>query len=63
MLATLALQVVLFGQSAGLAVALQLVLVIPGYAMVRGVPVEPYPGWPLLIPGLFPQAGIAEETL
>ena len=81
-LATIAAQVMLFGQrpraavrwlglgrpsSAGLvaalAIGLLLVLVIPVFARVRGVSLEPYPGWLWLVPGLFAQGGIAEEIL
>ena len=46
-----------------LAIGLLLVLVIPVFALVRGVSVEPYPGWLWLVPGLFAQGGIAEEIL
>jgi membrane protease YdiL (CAAX protease family) len=80
--ATIAAQVVLFGQPpatairwlglgrpalrgviAALAIALLLALIIPAFAAVRGLSVESYPGWVWLLPGLFAQAGIAEETL
>ena len=40
-----------------------LLLVIPAYAYVRGVPVVPHLGWAWLLPGLFAQAGVAEEAL
>jgi membrane protease YdiL (CAAX protease family) len=81
-LATIAVQVVLFGQDpraairwlglgrptssgliAALAIGLLLGLVVPAFALVRGVSVEPYLGWLWLLPGLFAQAGVAEEIL
>ena len=40
-----------------------LLLVIPLYARFAQRPVDFYPGWLWLLPGLFAQAGIAEETL
>ena len=81
-LATIAVQVVLFGQDfrvavrwlglgcptspgliAALAIGLLIGLVIPLFALVRDVSVELYPGWLGLLPGLFAQAGVAEEIL
>ncbi len=51
----------------GLAVAaglsILLLAVIPGYAALRGTSRAIYPGWMWLLPGLFAQAGIAEEAL
>jgi membrane protease YdiL (CAAX protease family) len=51
----------------GIAVALGLcavlLAVIPAYAAVRSAALTLYPGWPWLLPGLFAQAGIAEEAL
>lgn len=44
-------------------VAVLLLATVPLYAAVRGVPLTAYPGWPWLLPGLFAQAGIAEEVL
>jgi membrane protease YdiL (CAAX protease family) len=46
-----------------LVVATLLCLVIPAFAVATGVRLTAYPGWLSLIPGLFAQAGIAEETL
>ena len=40
-----------------------LLAVIPVYASMRGAPLAVYPGWMWLLPGLFAQAGIAEEVL
>ena len=40
-----------------------LLAVIPVYAALRGTTLVAYPGWPWLLPGLFAQSGIAEETL
>ena len=51
------------GVAAAVGLSALLVLVIPAYAHVRGVQVVPYPGWAWLLPGLFAQAGIAEEAL
>lgn len=45
----------------GLSVAL--LLVIPAFAVSTGERVSMYPGWGVLIAGLFAQAGIAEEVL
>jgi membrane protease YdiL (CAAX protease family) len=44
-------------------VSLALAAVIPVYAAVRGAPLALHPGWTWLLPGLFAQAGIAEEAL
>jgi membrane protease YdiL (CAAX protease family) len=51
------------GSVAALIVSLLLVLVFPGYAEIAGTSFGLYPGWTALLPGLFAQAGIAEETL
>jgi membrane protease YdiL (CAAX protease family) len=51
------------GCFAALVVSLLLILVIPGYAAMTGSSFRMYPGWMSLLPGLFAQAGIAEETL
>jgi membrane protease YdiL (CAAX protease family) len=40
-----------------------LIAVIPAYATPRGSTLAAYPGWQWLLPGLFAQAGIAEEAL
>lgn len=58
-----------FGRPAGrgtvgaLAVSALLALVVPAYGFATGVGVTMYPGWPMLVPGVFAQAGIAEEAL
>jgi membrane protease YdiL (CAAX protease family) len=58
-----------FGRLAGLGllvafgVSMLLLAVIPAYAYFRGAPVSVYPALGWLIPGLFAQAGIAEEAL
>jgi membrane protease YdiL (CAAX protease family) len=49
-----------------LAVALaagMLILVLPVFSAVTRTPLRTLEGWPVWIPGLFAQAGIAEETL
>lgn len=51
------------GMLAALAVSAALLAVIPIVAWLAGGTMELYPGWPLLLPGLFAQAGIAEELL
>ena len=51
------------GLAAALGVAVALLLVFPAYAAVTDARLELYPGWGWLLPGLFAQAGIAEETL
>jgi membrane protease YdiL (CAAX protease family) len=51
------------GLFAALAVCLLLLAVIPIYAALRGASLAPYPGWLWLLPGLFAQAGVAEEAL
>lgn len=45
------------------AVCSMLLLVIPVYAQWTRAAVEVQPGWAWLLPGLFAQAGVAEETL
>jgi membrane protease YdiL (CAAX protease family) len=40
-----------------------LALIIPFYAWIVGASVAGYPGWLALLPGLFAQAGVAEEVL
>lgn len=44
-------------------VSLLLLLVLPAVAAVTGGALSRYPRWAWLLPGLFAQAGIAEETL
>ncbi len=51
------------GVVAAVGVGALLVAVLPASAWATGARVEPYPGWAFLVPGLFAQAGIAEETL
>jgi membrane protease YdiL (CAAX protease family) len=51
------------GLAAALGVSLLLLLVVPVYAVTKGVSFSLYPGWGWLLPGLFAQGGIAEETL
>lgn len=51
------------GALVALGVGLLLLAVIPAYAALRGATLSSYPGWPWLLPGLFAQSGIAEETL
>ena len=46
-----------------LGVGAVLLLTIPAYAAVTGSSMTIYPGWLLLLPGLFAQGGVAEETL
>lgn len=45
------------------ALGLLLLLVIPAYAGFTGASVDLFPGWAWLLPGLFGQAGVAEEVL
>jgi membrane protease YdiL (CAAX protease family) len=45
------------------AVSVALAGVLPVYAALRGATLQPYSGWPWLLPGLFAQGGIAEEGL
>jgi membrane protease YdiL (CAAX protease family) len=51
------------GLVAATGVSVLMLLVIPLFAVANGARMEMYPGWALLVPGLFAQAGIAEETL
>ena len=44
-------------------ICLLLLAVIPAYAAHRDVSLGAYPGWSWLLPGLFAQAGVAEEAL
>jgi membrane protease YdiL (CAAX protease family) len=44
-------------------IGLALIAVLPIYAVTAGFTFESYPGWLWLAPGLFAQAGVAEETL
>ena len=64
-----ALRTLGFGRpaAAGILIALGvcglMLAVFPIHAIVRGAPLASYPGWIWLLPGLFAQAGIAEEAL
>lgn len=51
------------GLLAAIGVSLLLLAVIPTYAVLRGAAPALHPGWLWLLPGLFAQAGIAEEAL
>lgn len=51
------------GLLAAAALGLLLLLVIPAFARVTGAAVELSRGWARLVPGLFGQAGVAEEVL
>jgi membrane protease YdiL (CAAX protease family) len=53
------------GRSLAVALGISLLLLaaIPIFAWLTGARATSYPGWPLLLPGLFAQGGIAEETL
>lgn len=48
---------------AALGVSVILLLTIPAFAIITGEEMRMYPGWALLLPGLFAQGGIAEEIL
>ena len=52
-----------FGLLAAVAVSAVLLLMVPLFLFQTGSSVSFYPGWLSLLPGLFFQAGIAEETL
>lgn len=51
------------GIVAALVLSAALVLIIPAFVTFTDARLRMYPGWILLIPGLFAQAGIAEEVL
>lgn len=51
------------GMLAAAVAVVALVLVLPLYALVRGTEIAPAPGWLGMLPGLFAQAGVAEEIL
>jgi membrane protease YdiL (CAAX protease family) len=51
------------GMIAAAVVSLLLLAAFPVYAWITGARLRMYPGWLLLLPGLFAQAGIAEEVL
>jgi membrane protease YdiL (CAAX protease family) len=51
------------GLAAAATVGALLALIIPSYAWAIGASVTGYPGWPVLLPGLLAQAGVAEEVL
>jgi membrane protease YdiL (CAAX protease family) len=52
-----------FGMLAAVAVSSLLLLMVPIFLLQSGSSLSLYPGWLTLLPGLFFQAGIAEETL
>ena len=51
------------GMVTSLVACVLLLAVIPVYAALRGATISMPPGWVWLLPGLFAQAGIAEEAL
>lgn len=51
------------GVAAALAVSGVMLLYFPGYSLAGGAPLRLREGWLALAPGLFAQAGIAEEVL
>ncbi len=51
------------GMATAIVVSGLLLLTVPIYVGITRSPLAWYPGWTGLIPGLFAQAGIAEETL
>lgn len=51
------------GLIVAMGLSILLLAVIPAYAYWRGASLAIYPAWSWLIPGLFAQGGIAEETL
>jgi membrane protease YdiL (CAAX protease family) len=51
------------GVAAAIAFSLALLLVVPCYAVMAGTTFTYWPGWIAVVPGLFAQAGIAEEAL
>ena len=53
----------LFGLLVAVAISVALLLTIPLFSFVRGTSAGLIPGWYTFLPGLFFQAGIAEETL
>jgi membrane protease YdiL (CAAX protease family) len=51
------------GMAAALAVCALLLAFFPVFARARGAPLGMHEGWLPLVPGLFAQAGVGEETL
>ncbi len=51
------------GLAASAAVCAALLLIVPAFAMAAGESPVFLPAWPWLLPGLFAQGGVAEETL
>lgn len=49
--------------AAALGVCVILIATMPIYAVLRGASLSMYPGWAWMLPGLFAQAGVAEEAL
>ena len=52
-----------YGLLVALGVSALLLLTVPVFLLLSGAHVNMFPGWLSLLPGLFFQAGIAEETL
>jgi membrane protease YdiL (CAAX protease family) len=48
---------------AALAIGLALVVIVPAFAVATGSSATMFPGWLVLLPGLFAQGGVAEEVL
>jgi membrane protease YdiL (CAAX protease family) len=48
---------------AAIGVGIALLSVIPAFAFATNAQLTMYSGWPLLLPGLFAQGGVAEEVL
>jgi membrane protease YdiL (CAAX protease family) len=51
------------GLATAVAISTALVLVVPAYAWSTGTRFDVVDDWPMLVPGLFAQAGVAEESL
>lgn len=51
------------GLAAAVLVCGLLLVTVPAFAVATGVGLTMYPGWLALLPGLFAQAGVAEEVL
>ena len=52
-----------FGLATAVAISIALVLVVPAYAWSTRTRIDFIDGWPMLVLGLFAQAGIAEQSL
>ncbi len=53
----------MIGLLAAAGIGVLLIAALPVFVLLTGSNFSFYPGWSLLLPGLFSQAGIAEETL